>query len=188
MGTDKASLLVNGRTMLDRVLDGLMVLDPVETLVVGGPVRIFDIGGRRHVVDTWPGEGPLGGVVTALRASSSDLVVVVPCDVPDLAGAATLVLMPMMEALAQDSSLDVVVPVIDRRRQLAVAAYRRRAGEALTVAFEAGARSLRVGLRGLSMGELPVTASVGRLLVDVDTPEEFDAWCAASPGPRDVVQ
>ena len=39
--------------------------------------------GSRVVDDRWPGEGPLGGVLTALLDVDGD-VVVAACDLPDL--------------------------------------------------------------------------------------------------------
>ena len=54
--------------------------DPV--VLVGGDVALLERFGRRIIADEWPGEGPLGGVLTALRALGSDGVVVAACDLP----------------------------------------------------------------------------------------------------------
>jgi molybdenum cofactor guanylyltransferase len=67
MGRDKARLRLNGKTLLRRVRD-----------VAGQtkwPVRIL----RHDLVERC---GPLGGVYTALKTSSSDSVLFLACDMP----------------------------------------------------------------------------------------------------------
>ena len=51
-------------------------------MLVGGDVALLERFGRPTVADEWPGEGPLGGVLTALRAVGSEGVVVAACDLP----------------------------------------------------------------------------------------------------------
>lgn len=187
MGTDKATVVVGGRILLDRVGSALASLCPLETLLIGGPARANIGFAHRHVPDAWPGEGPLGGIVTALRVSTTDLVLVVPCDLPDLEHASETVLSPLLAMLSGDPDLDVVVPVVAGRPQLAVAAYRSRSNVVLAGAFESGARSLRDGLRSLCVGELVVAAGDQRSLVDLDTANDLAAW-SGTPARRDAVQ
>jgi molybdopterin-guanine dinucleotide biosynthesis protein A/rhodanese-related sulfurtransferase len=64
MGVDKATLFA------DRVVAALEAAGASEVLVVRD--------------DDQPGNGPLGGIATALRAAAHDVVVVLACDLPDV--------------------------------------------------------------------------------------------------------
>jgi len=86
MGTDKASLRIAGRTLLDHTLDLLSGLFD-ETLVVGRPIPSFPTHASRitrHVPDSIPGAGPLGGIYSGLLAMSHPFGFFVACDMPCL--------------------------------------------------------------------------------------------------------
>ncbi len=88
MGRDKALIQVGETTMVERVCAVLAAAgcDPV-VLVGGDRSRLTAATGREVVADTWPGEGPLGGVIDAVRwfaARGAEAVVVAACDLPDL--------------------------------------------------------------------------------------------------------
>ncbi len=80
MGVDKATVTLDGVTLLERALERLdKVCDPV--LIAPGAVPLH-VTGRRSVADAVPGAGPLGGLVAALRASTHRLLAVVAVDLP----------------------------------------------------------------------------------------------------------
>lgn len=80
MGVDKAALIFEGTTLLQRALARLdEICDPV--LVAPGDSSLT-VAGRRSVVDAIPGAGPISGLVAALRASPHRLVAVVAVDLP----------------------------------------------------------------------------------------------------------
>src|SRR4051812_16893514 len=81
-GADKAAALIDGRPMLDWVIDALA--PQVDDILVCGR----EISGRHWVADhPRPDLGPLGGLNAALRYASAngfDAVLSVPCDTPHL--------------------------------------------------------------------------------------------------------
>jgi molybdopterin-guanine dinucleotide biosynthesis protein A len=80
MGVDKATINFEGTTLLERALARLdAVCDPV--LIAAGDVPV-QVAGRTSVADAVPGAGPLGGIVSALRASPHRLLAVVAVDLP----------------------------------------------------------------------------------------------------------
>ena len=93
MGADKALIDVDGVPMAERVARVLEAAGCEPVIFVGGGAQLAELG-RRHVPDRWPGQGPVGGVVTALDAlGDADAVLVAACDLPDLtAGAVSNVL------------------------------------------------------------------------------------------------
>jgi molybdopterin-guanine dinucleotide biosynthesis protein A len=84
MGVDKALIEIDGVPMAERVARILVAVGCDPVVFVGGDSALAEVG-RRHVPDLYPGDGPVGGVVTALSAlRDADAVVVAACDLPDL--------------------------------------------------------------------------------------------------------
>ena len=87
MGSDKATYLVDGVEMANRVSRAAVEAGAAEVLLIGGTqTRAKKLQGEWKK-DAYPGEGPLGGVITALRASSNDSVVTLSCDMPFITAA-----------------------------------------------------------------------------------------------------
>ena len=87
MGADKATLLVDGVPMARRVADVLEAAGCSPVVTVGGEAAALRRLGLDNVDDEFPGEGPLGGLLTALSVGAP--AVVVACDMPRL-GVATV--------------------------------------------------------------------------------------------------
>jgi molybdopterin-guanine dinucleotide biosynthesis protein A len=80
-GVDKLALVIDGATILDRLV---AVLAPrVAEIVIATP---RDVAGYRCVRDA-PGEGPLAGIAAGLDACATPWLVVVAGDMPYLTGA-----------------------------------------------------------------------------------------------------
>jgi molybdopterin-guanine dinucleotide biosynthesis protein A len=82
MGRDKAVLAVDGRAMAVRVADALWSGGCRPVHVVGGDEAALAALGLVTVADEAPGEGPLGGIITAVRQAAGSGVVVAACDLP----------------------------------------------------------------------------------------------------------
>lgn len=119
MGTDKAFVLLDGRTLLVRALDLARSLT-ADVGIVGDAVKFASFG--PVVEDVFPGCGPLGGIHAALRSSQTDLNLILAVDIPFL----TPALLQYMFARAQDSERAMVtVPRTARGWQPLCAVYRR---------------------------------------------------------------
>ena len=136
MGTDKASIVFDGLTLLDR---SVSVLSDVFTSVVvsGGDVAAM---GVEVLPDIVPGLGPLGGLDTAYGAADGRDVFLLAVDMP-FVDAATV------SAIAEPpvAGMAVRVPVAVGRRQPLCAVYGAGLGPVVRDRIEA---------RDLSMGSL----------------------------------
>jgi len=83
MGRDKAALVIAGQPLLVRVVGRLQRVTP-QVRVIGPPARHALVPGVPVVPDERPNCGALGGIYTALRATSAAYVLVVGCDMPFL--------------------------------------------------------------------------------------------------------
>lgn len=118
MGQDKAALVLEGETMLARVVARLATATR-EVLVVGPAARARLVPGVRVVPDARRGLGPLGGIYSALLAAGTSRAFVVACDMPFVRPALVRYLLD----LAQD--FDVVVPRTSRGTEQLHAVYGR---------------------------------------------------------------
>lgn len=164
MGRPKAWLPVDGVPMAAGVAAALTAggCSPVR-FVGAAPDPELDIR-IATVADLEPGEGPLGGVLTALRSCETD-VVVAACDLPLLDRddvRAVLLADPGRRA-------DVVVATADGHH-VPLALWRRSALPVVTEIFASGIRSWRGALEALQTLDVPIGA---RHAHDVDTPGDL---------------
>ncbi len=148
MGRDKALIQIGDRRLVEVAASALAEAGAGEVFVVGGDAEALAALGFEVVGDEFPGEGPLGGVITALERAHHDIVAVLACD--HIATEAPAV-RSVVGALGTG---DVAVPIVEGRSQTMHAAWRRSTRAHLRSRFEAGARSLRQGMAGLDVVQL----------------------------------
>ncbi len=171
MGRPKATIEVDGTAMLDRAVAALRAGGVEHVLVVGGE-RAWADTADGWLADRWPGEGPLGGLVTGLGHLATDhsdesIVVLAACDQPWLDGPAVRAL---VAALHDASALDGVT-THDRsgRRPPFPSAHRLRVAPIASRRFTAGERRADA-VFGEALGEVALDHAVLR---DVDTPADL---------------
>jgi len=169
MGRDKALLPIDGVPMAARVADALRAAGASEVVAVGGDVGALRDVGLDARPDDHPGDGPLPGTITALRATVGEIAVVAPCDLvrPDPRAFTELV-----AALRSAPEAAGAVAVVAGRHQWATMAWRVGVAlEGLQAAYEAGARSLRRAAPTLALVEVPGLAAAA--FADADTPADL---------------
>ena len=164
MGRPKAFIEIAGRPMVANVADALRAAGADPVMVVGGDsARIASLRLRAEP-DLHPGEGPLGGIVTALRLSTTaEAVAVLSCD---LVVPSACEIRRLADERGDD---DVVVPVDEHRPQWTHAAWSLRALPALEAAFARGARAPRHAVSDLSVRRVEIDRSNAAAYVDADT-------------------
>jgi len=125
------------------------------------------------IPDEYPGEGPLGGILTALRNTRADWNLVVACDMPGLAAD----FLTRLLAAAEQAGAEALLPVgPSGRPEPLCAVYHRRALSGLQAAFDAGQRKVTAALAGIRTERLPVGEI--EMFQNVNTPEDWAAYGA----------
>lgn len=165
MGRDKALIEVSGQPLAIRVAQVLRDAGAGEVFAVGGDLDALVDLGLPGIPDDHPGEGPLGGLLSALRHASSPLVTVLACD---LATAQPQAVRLLVKALATDPNLACAIPMVGGRLEPLHGAWRCSVLSEVQAAFDRGERAVHRAIAGL------VRATVHGIdpaaLVDVDTP------------------
>ncbi len=149
MGRDKALVEVDGVPMVVRVANALRAAGCEPVFAVGGDQAALEALGIEYVIDAYPGEGPVGGVITALAACDTPVVVVVACDVPYLTADTVRALLGGGVGAAH-----ATVAVTDRVQPMCALWSRSALGQ-LHAAFAGGERRLLVVLDQLEAQQVP---------------------------------
>jgi molybdopterin-guanine dinucleotide biosynthesis protein A len=172
MGRDKALLELDGVPMIVRMA---RLAEPhVASVTVVGPAERYASLGLRVVADRRPGTGPLGGIVTALGASSSRWNLILGCDLPYL----TAEWLVWLIARTPDSSVQAVVPESRRGLEPLAAMYSKDCELAFSAALERGVRRVSEALEEIfyervTAGQWHEVPSTDMLFQNMNTPEDF---------------
>lgn len=158
MGSDKASLMIEGRTLLQRTAVALRAVG-VDIVAVSGDRP----GG---IPDRWPLGGPVGGIASAADYLPDGELLVVPVDMPGLGRA---VLEPLLADRSKAATLWHGYPLpmrltLGTASRAALAELMTRPGRECSIS----ALQSRLGATPLALDSLDT-----RLLVNCNTPDEW---------------
>jgi molybdopterin-guanine dinucleotide biosynthesis protein A len=160
MGRDKALLF--GKDVAREV-----ELATGNVTLVGNPDLRVTLG-YPCIPDLYPGEGPVGGILTALHYTSAEWNLVVACDMPGLSAD---FLRELLQA-AEERDADALLPMGPSGYQEPLCAvYHRRAMLQIEANFTRGIRKVTAALEGLLTASFAV-AEVSRFQ-NVNTPEDW---------------
>jgi molybdopterin-guanine dinucleotide biosynthesis protein A len=166
MGRNKALLPYHGRALAQSVAEAVRAAAGTVSLV-GRPQRDGCLG-HGVVPDIYPGEGPLGGILTALQHSTADWNLIVACDMPELSVA---FLGQLLDA-AEHSDGDALVPAgPSGRLEPLCAVYHRNSRQGLHSAFAGGVRKIARALE--EVRTIPWPVSELSCFQNVNTPEDW---------------
>ncbi len=157
MGRDKALVEVDGMPMSVRVAGVLRAAGASPVLAIGGDEAALGALGLSWCADRYPGEGPLGGVLSAFEAlPDSELIAVLATDLPTVSSEVVVALVDAVDGH------DLAAAATDRLEPLC-AVWRRAACLAvLGAAFEQGERAVHRALAGLDLALVRVEPSMLR--------------------------
>lgn len=173
MGTDKASVRLNGQTLLQRALEQvgsvgqrMWILGSGEKFGSYGPV----------IEDEFPNHGPLGGIHAALRASDQELNLILAVDMPFVESR----FLGYLAKCAKDTAAVVTVPRAEGRWQPLCAVYRRDFATIAEQALKADKNRIdplfsQVDLRTIEETELVENGFTPEMFRNLNTPEELEA-------------
>jgi molybdopterin-guanine dinucleotide biosynthesis protein A len=176
-GRDKALVELAGKSMLQRM--GEHLASVCEKVSVVAPAGRYGNAPWPVIADRWPGEGPLGGILTALSTleecgSGENWGLIVSCDMPFL----THDFLVSLCERTSETIAQVVVPQSANGLEPLCACWRVGARAGIQAAFDSGIRKVTEAMKRLPMEVLDEAAwkrfdTKGRLFWNMNTPEDF---------------
>ncbi|MFZ5522588.1 MAG: molybdenum cofactor guanylyltransferase [Pseudomonadota bacterium] len=172
MGSDKARLLLDGQSLLQRVTVTMRQMFPKVLLSVRQPRPEIDLP---QIRDDPSCAGPLAGLVSGLAAADTAWVFVVGCDMP-------FIVPEVIELLWQRrDDCQAVVPVVHGYTQPLAAFYAQTSlGVMRTILESDGKKSLQAVLKRLEVryveeSQIQSVDPCLRSFLDLDTPQDVAA-------------
>ena len=188
-GVDKALVELEGKSMLQRTCE---LLAPVcKTVRIIAATEKYPHAPVPIVTDKWPGEGPLGGILTSLyhaddmsRAlalapgaaeEKTAHCLILSCDMPFL----TRAWLGFLAERASRSKSEVIVPNSKNGLEPLCACWRTDAASDIRRTFDRGVRKVTEAMKRLRMEVLDEAVwtrfdSDGRLFWNMNTPEDYE--------------
>jgi molybdopterin-guanine dinucleotide biosynthesis protein A len=174
MGADKAFVMLDGRILLARALH-LARSVTADVRIVGDPAKFAPFA--PVVADVFRGCGPLGGIHAAMRASPTELNLILAVDVPFAPSALLQYLIRRARAAA---SATVTVAQVGGRWQPLCAVYHREFADAAEQALRAGRYKIDALFESthtqvIAENELEAAGFSSKMFRNLNTPEELEA-------------
>jgi molybdopterin-guanine dinucleotide biosynthesis protein A len=174
MGTDKAFVAYEGRTLLARALDLARSVTP-NVRIVGSQEKFASFA--PVVEDVFYDCGPLGGIHAALQTSRTELNLVLAVDTPFVSSAFLQYLISQAERAPEAA---IIVPRGTEGWQPLCAIYRREFAAAAEDALQAGRYRIdrlfdQVRARVVEQEELEGAGFSPAIFRNLNTPEELEA-------------
>ncbi len=170
-GADKTKLGLNGEPLsmhLAKLLNSVFS----EVFFVGGKNLKDVIGGSVVIPDLYPGIGPLGGLVAALKYARYPFCFLTACDLPFLT--ADL----LYKLWQQTGKFDIVAPNWNGHAEPLVSFYHKRCLVESVREIESGKYMLsgfwhKVNVKYVDMLSLYTESDLERIFHNINTPEDY---------------
>ncbi len=177
-GSDKALARLGGETLLARMCRLVTAVHGNVRIVA--PQARYGAESAEILEDRWPGEGPLGGVLTALHDAAetprhSDWNLILSCDMPFL----TEEWLRHLVNCSSKSNADVVVPKSAYGLEPLCACWRTSARAVIQQQFESGVRKVTAVFAHLKTEVLDEVVwkrfdNDGRLFWNMNTAQDYE--------------
>lgn len=159
MGFDKGLALLNGKPMIEHMITVIEKLGLELIIISNNPA--YKAFGYPVYADIMPEKGPVGGILTALEYSSTDLNLILSCDAPNVN------IDVLSELLAQRGNSDITIAEHEGIEYPLVGIYSKRVKNGFRRNVEQNKLKLRSICSELEAKIVPFPS--GRHGVDEDT-------------------
>ncbi|MEG4999163.1 molybdenum cofactor guanylyltransferase [Microcoleus sp. B4-D4] len=174
MGTDKALLEIEGKSLLQRALEVAASVTPQVYVLTAWPDRYRSTltEQSQFLLEYNPGSGPLVALTQGLTEIPADWILLLACDLPLLEPQIIQNWASQLTAIPQSTL--AIVPYQKSRWEPLCGFYRQQSLASLQSFIEKGGRSFQKWLNQIQAIPLPVGEREAIMLSNCNTLEEFE--------------
>ena len=166
MGTDKGFLKLKGKTFIEHSIDALKPL--VSEIIIVSNNSAYDVFNLKRVNDEIENAGPLAGVYTGLKHSSTNYNLVLSCDIPLINSEVLKLLIDAVE-----DTFEVIQFENNTKTSPLIALYKKSCANKFYKLLNEGERRLRFAVNQCLVKQVKLNSEIGIYTSNINTPEEY---------------
>lgn len=167
MGEDKGLMVIDGKPMIQHVID--IAKGVVENIIIVSNNPEYERFGYSVVKDEVEGKGPLGGIYTGLIHSKTQLSLVLSCDIPYVNAS----LLNLLISHSEDS--DITIPKKDEVTHQLMGVFSKRCLIAFKNAIDDNELKLITLFEKLNLNVVDASHFSSRLFTNVNQKDDIKA-------------
>lgn len=169
MGTDKGLLMVNGKRIVERIIEAIKPV--VDEIIIISNGNNYNYLGYKVYSDLVKDCGPMGGIYTALSYSDHPKNFVVSCDMPFLSEG----LVHFMIENFKDC--EIAIPHHGEMLEPLCAVYHKSCKEQFGALLKSKEWKLQDALKHFKVKQIPIPENIftKRCFDNINTPTEYEA-------------
>jgi molybdopterin-guanine dinucleotide biosynthesis protein A len=168
MGTDKGFLMFEGKPFVQYSIDALKPLVS-NTIIISNNVD-YDIFGLDRMEDIIINAGPLAGIYSGLKYSSTEYSLVLSCDVPLIK---TKILEKLIHAI--DTNSEVIQIESNGKNMPLIALYKKQCEHTFLKLLNVGERRLQFAVNQCKLKNVVLNEEEELFTQNINTPEQLKA-------------
>ncbi len=166
MGTDKGLTLLNGKPMIEHIIQALKPC--VDEILIVANNQEYTRYGYPVVEDVIKDCGPMGGIYTGLLTSTTLKNLVVSCDIP-------FITTEMLTTIITKSGTEeITVPKYHDKIEPLCAIYSKDCAERLLQLLQNKKWKMQDALKNFETNEIQLFDAIGRNFININTPQELN--------------
>ncbi|NJX14189.1 molybdenum cofactor guanylyltransferase [Tamlana crocina] len=166
MGTDKGLLLFNDKPFVQQSIDALSPL--VSEIIIVSDRTDYDRFGFKRIKDEVKDAGPVSGIHSGLKASTTTFNLVLSCDIPLIT---TKILRKLIEHA--DGKSEIIQIESNGKSMPLIALYKRDVKDKFQKLLQQDERRLRVAVQSCIVKNVVLEDDLNRATTNVNTKEEL---------------
>jgi len=168
MGSDKAMLKLNGLTFIECIINAMKPI--VSKIMIVSDFDNHNYFGCQKVEDSLKDAGPLSGLYSGLKNSTTQFNLVLSCDIP-------LIKIEVLRKLVESDyqNFDVTQIQSDKKSMPLIAIYKKDCMTKCLELLEQNERRLRVAVAQFKTKSIDIDSSLNQYVKNVNTKEDLIA-------------
>lgn len=168
MGTDKGFLLLNNKPFVQYSIDALKPL--VSEIIIVSDNSKYDVFGLKRINDITKNAGPVAGICSGLKASSTNHNLILSCDIPLIN---SQILKQLINAI--DETSEIIQVESNGKSMPLIAIYKKQIIHTFNSLLQANERRLRIAIQSCKSKNILLKKEHELSTMNVNTKNEFKA-------------